>query len=113
MQAIITLTSVSDRTYDQVIVEEIKDKGDFCYLDNQNCECHLKADKNSFRYYREDVDHALSINVDGKNNYIKIVSPEGEFEIQIKVIDFIFDNDILDMRYLIENEERQFRIKYQ
>lgn len=112
MQATITLTNINEKTMDQVIVEDIKNKNDFSYLDNQNCVCHILVDKNDFVFFRKAQDHDLEIHVNNKKSYIMVSSSEGQLELNIKVIDFINFNDILEIRYVLDSEERLLSISY-
>ena len=112
MQATISLTNFNEKTMDQVIVEEIEDKNDFFYLDNQNCECHVIASKNSFSLIRKADDHALEIHADRQNPFILVSSVEGELKLDIKVVDLFIFNDILEIRYILDSEERLLTISY-
>lgn len=112
MQATITLANINEKTMDQLIVEEVKNKNNFTYLDNQNCECQVIASKNSFTLIRKAEDHSLEIHIDKKKSYILVSSNEGQLELAIKVIDFINLNDILEIRYVLDSEERLLTISY-
>lgn len=112
MQATITLANINEKTMDQVVVEDVEDKNNFTYLDNQNCLCQVIADKNSFTLLRKADDHNLKIRVDKKKSYILVSSNEGQLELAIKVIDFINLNDILEIRYVLDSEERLLTISY-
>ena len=107
----VILTDFSNNLSDEVTVENTESKRCFSYTDNQKCNCEMCIYDGSLCFFRETEDHLLELNLN-ESNYAKIVSQEGEIKLDVKVVDFIQNDDILVVRYIIEEQEREIRIIY-
>ena len=96
---------------DEVLVEKPQSKRCFSYIDNEKCNCEMCIYDEGICFFRESEDHLLELNL-RKNKYAKITSQEGEIKLDAKVVDFIQNDDILVMRYIIEDQEREIRVIY-
>lgn len=111
MTVTVSLKNLNERTVDEVMIEEVKDNNNFSYLDNEGCICDVSVYNDGINITRHAQGYTLEI-ITHKENVIRITSSEGTLNLPIKVIDFISNNDILAMHYLLEDEERIVEIKY-
>ena len=107
----VTLKNLNDYSADQVLIEEVKDRNHFSYLDNQNCVCEIDVFEDGINILRHGQGYDLQIVGHGEN-MVKVSSAEGIIQLPLKIVDFIRNNDILAMHYLLEDEERIVEIKY-
>ena len=107
----VILTDFSNNLADEVIIENPESKRCFSYTDNQKCNCEMCIYDGSLCFFRETEDYLLELNLN-ENNYAKIVSQEGEIKLDVKVVDFIQNDDILVVRYIVSDEEREIKVLY-
>ena len=107
----VILTDINAGSIDEVVVEKPESKRCFSYVDNQGCNCEMCIYDKGICFFRESEDHLLELHL-RQNNYAKIISQEGEVKFAIKVVDFMANNDILVMRYIIEDQEREIKVIY-
>ena len=111
MNAKVSLTNTNDNYYEEVIVENIENRNCFTYVDKEKANCEMCIYDDGICFFKESKDHLLELHLKA-HNYAKITTEEGSFKIDIKVIDFISNSDILIMRYLIDDEERVIKIEF-
>lgn len=111
MKASVILTDSSINYTDQVDIEYIDNKYSFSYVDNQNNMCDIRVFDDGICLLRKSLDHTLQLNL-RKKAYAVITTSEGSIEIDTKVVDFIENDDILVVRYVVDNIERQIKIVY-
>lgn len=96
---------------DQVDIEYISDKYNFSYLDNDNNLCEIHIFDDGIHLLKTSKDYSLQLNL-RKKAYAIITTNEGNVKIDAKVVDFIENDDILVVRYIVDDTERQIRILY-
>ena len=111
MNALVSLSNPGSDYFDEVLVEDIVNKYCFSYTDNENCFCEACVYDDGLCYFRQADDHLLELHLKD-DNYAKITTEEGILKIDVKVLAFTLNSDILVMRYLINDEERIIRINY-
>lgn len=111
MKISICLRNINTNEIDTVYIEKPNNLRCFKYVDSYNCDCQMHIFDNELSFLRKSTDHELQLHF-GKTNYAKIISNEGEISIDIKLVDFIVNDDIVVVRYIIENEEREIKIDY-
>lgn len=111
MTANIILTEISTGTKDEVIVENIENKRCFEYKDNQGDLCEICVYEEGLCLFKQSEDHLLELHL-RDNTYAKITTAEGDIKLDAKVVDFIQNDDILVVRYIIGDEEREIKIIY-
>ncbi len=111
MNAIVSLSHPASGYYDEVAVKDIADKNCFSYCDNDGSLCEMCVYQDGLCFFRQGEDHLLELHLK-TNNYAKITAPEGICKLDVKVVAFQMNNDILVMHYLISDEERIIKIKY-
>ena len=111
MNAIVSLSNPASGYYDEVLVEDIAGKNCFSYCDNANSLCEMCVYDDGLCFFRQSEDHLLELHLK-TNHYAKITTPEGICKLNVKVVEFQMNNDILIVHYLISDEERIIRIKY-
>ncbi len=107
----VSLTNKTDAYYDEVIVTYVEDRSAFSYIDNQGNPWRIEVSDQGIVLHKEAEDHLLELSLNG-DNYAMITTAEGKGKINVKVLDFVNDSDILVIRYLISDEERKIEIKY-
>lgn len=112
MAASVTLSNPSDNYQDTVIVDDIENKRCFTYTDNEGAICEMCIYDDGLCLFRQLNDYQLELHLDG-NNYAKITTIEGSIKFDVKVVDFSSNNDILVMRYIVNDEEKMITINYQ
>lgn len=106
----ITLTD-NDGYKDTVVVEDVDNKNCFSYVDNENNNCELCVYDSGLCLFKECEDHLLELHLHN-SNYAKITTKEGVIKLDAKVVDFLANDDIVVMRYIIEDVERQIEVLY-
>lgn len=111
MTASIILTDLSTMNIDKVDIENIENKHDFAYIDNDGNKCRVMVYEDGLCLQKLAKEYELKLNL-RKDSFIEITSGEGVIKLDTKVVDFNENNDILVMRYVIDEEEREIRIIY-
>ena len=111
VNAKVSLDNPSQAYFEEVDIRDIADRNCFSYLDNENVRCQMSVFDDGICFVREAEDHALKLSLRDEK-YALISSEEGNIKIDLKVVDFQINSDILVMRYLIDDEERTIRIQY-
>ena len=111
MTAAVKLHNLSDGYIDEVIVENIDNKQCFTYIDNQMNNCEICIYDDGICLFRQCKDHLLELHLKD-SAYAKITTEQGIVRIDIKVVDFHSNSDILLVHYLIDDEERAIEVKY-
>ena len=106
----ITLSD-SEGYLDTVVVDDATNKRCFSYTDNEKNNCELCVYDDGICLFKECEDHILELHLH-KNNYAKITTAEGVIKLDAKVVDFLLNDDILVMRYIIDEVERKIEVKY-
>lgn len=96
---------------DTVIVNDVSNKCCFNYIDNEKNNCELCIYDKGLCLFKECEDHMLELHLH-KHNYAKITTAEGVIKLDAKVVDFLVNDDILVMRYIIDDVERKIEINY-
>lgn len=105
----IVLNNINTGEIDTVIAQDIENSKCFSYIDNQANNCEMCIYEDGLCLFKQTDDYLLELNLTNKS-YAKITSKEGEFKFDIKIIDFHVNNDILVMRYKIDDEEREIKV---
>lgn len=111
MDVKIILTNISSNTVDESMAHNIDNKRCFSYVDSHLNKCQVNVTDDGICLYETAVDHSLVLNLN-KDANAKIISKEGEINILLKIVDFIKKNDILLVRYQIEDETYELKIIY-
>ena len=111
INAKVSLSNPADDYFDEVLVENIADRNCFSYTDNDGFLCEMCVYDDGLCLFRQGDDHMLELHLK-TDYYAKITSPEGVCKIDVKVVDFKYHSDILEMHYLINDEERLIKINY-
>ena len=111
MNALVTLKIPGKDYYEETVVSDIEDRSCFSYTDSQGVQCEICVYDEGICMFRQTNDYLIELHL-LDNQYTKITSAEGIIKIDIKVLDFSINSDILIMIYLIEDEERIIEIKY-
>lgn len=111
MDASILLSNITNNTLDESIAKNIENKHSFSYIDSQKNRCDIKVLDTGIYLFEQAKDHSLELDLT-KENCAKIITSEGTIKILAKVVDFIKNDDILVMRYQIEDETYELKIIY-
>ena len=111
MNVIFTLKVPAEGIEEKTAIRNVNDRNDFSFVDAAGCACHVQIFENGIIFVRKAQDHMLELHAHGQK-YVMICSPEGNFRIEMKVVEFIFNNDILVMRYQIDKDDREIEIRY-
>ena len=111
VNAKVSLDNPSQSYFDEVEIRNISDRNHFSYLDNDKVPCEMHIFDDGLSFLRKTEDHVLQLNLRDEK-FALVSSEEGNIKIDIKVVDFQINSDILVMRYLIDDEERTIRIQY-
>ena len=111
VNAIVSLLNPSQNYVDIVDIHNIPDRKHFFYRDYDEAECEMSVFDDGICLYRKAADHSLELHL-RSDNYAGISSEEGIIKIDVKVVDFQNNSDILVMRYLIDDEERTIKLEY-
>lgn len=111
MTVTVTLNNPEEDYSDVVIIENVENRRCFSYVDNEKCGCEMCVYDDGIRFFRQGRDHMLELHL-CRQEYAKIITDEGIMRIDAKVVDFEANNDILVMRYIIEDVERIIEIRY-
>ena len=90
----VTLKNLNEYSADQVLIEEVKDKNHFSYLDNQNCVCEIDVFEDGINILRHGEGYDLQIVGHGEK-MVKVSSAEGILQLPLKIVDFIKGIDVL------------------
>ena len=93
------------------IVEYVDNKDDFTYVDDNDAVCRIKVFSDGLLIRKSAFEYELELSLRNEA-YTKVVTTEGEIQLDTKVVDFIQNDDILVMRYLIDNEKKEIKINY-
>lgn len=111
MFATIILTNITTGYVEENKALNIENRHCFQYIDKENNLCEMCTYDNGICFFKQYNDHLLELHL-REHNYAKLTTEEGEIKIDVKVVDFNENNDILVMRYVIDEEEREIRIIY-
>ena len=111
MKVSVTLTDLSSKSEDKVIIDDVEDRNCFTYVDNQLCNCEFCIYEEGLCFFRQAEDHLLELHLRDEN-YAKIITEEGILKFDVKTVDFNLNGDILVMRYIVNDEEKIITIKY-
>lgn len=111
MKISVVLTDLSTNYVDSVDIIDPDNRKCFSYIDNQEFNCKMMVFDDGICLYRANNEYSLKLNL-RKNGYALIKSVEGEIKLDTKVVDFIQNDDILVMHYLIDSVERKIEIIY-
>lgn len=111
MVVAVVLNNLSDGFSDEVIIDNVTDRRCFTYTDNDKNNCEMCIYDDGICFFKESADHVLELHLRDKQ-YAKITTCEGIVKFDVKVVDFSSNNDILVMRYIVNDEERIIEIKY-
>lgn len=112
MVVTISITLSDNNGYiDTVVVNDVIDKNCFNYVDNENNDCKLCVYERGIVLYKQCDDHSLELDLN-EGSYAKISTKEGDIKLDAKVVDFLINDDILVMRYIIEDVERKIEVSY-
>lgn len=107
----IVLTDLSTGEVDKANAVDIDDKRCFQYTDNAGNLCEICIYEEGLCLFKQTDDYLLELHL-RCNYYAKITSQEGEIKLDAKVVDFLEKDDILVMRYVIDDIEREIKIIY-
>lgn len=96
---------------DRVVVEDVENKRCFSYVDSQRNNCEICIYKDGLCFFKEYENHLLELHL-REHEYAKITTSEGAVKIDAKVVDFLLNDDILVMRYVIDDIERKIEVNY-
>ena len=111
MEISITLKDPSSNYIDTVVVNNIKNKDDFTYLDNENNVCNIRVYEDGLTLDKKGKDYNLYLCLMGEP-YAQIQTCEGIVKFNTKVVDFLKNDDILVMHYSIDSDTREITIRY-
>lgn len=110
MKISIILTNLNTDEVDKTDIES-DDRTHFTYIDNDKNMCEIVISNEDFLLQKKAKDYSLELCLK-KVSYAKIISSEGELNLDIKIVDFLINDDVLLWRYQIDDEERQIEIVY-
>ena len=111
MNVKVTLSIPCQNYYEETEIYDIKDRNCFSYTDKQGTQCELCVYEEGICLFRHTNEYLAELHL-LDSQYAKITSAEGIVKIDVKVLDFRINSDILIMTYLIDDEERIIQIKY-
>lgn len=101
----------ADNSFDTSEANNIESKDDFTYLDNNDCLCRIQVMQDGIIVNKKSDSYNMELNLTN-NSYCILTTSEGEIKFDVKVVDFNKKNDILVMRYVINDIERKIEINY-
>lgn len=105
--------SVPEQNYkDEIQIRNIANPNHFSYIGNDKCSYEISIYEQGLCLFKQSEEYSLQLHLCG-DNYAKISSKEGIIKLDTKVVDFIRNNDILVMRYLVDETERIIEIKFE
>ena len=107
----VVLTDLSTKTEEIEEIQSITDKCDFSYIDKYGSNVHIHIYKDGLCIDKKGKDYSLELHSYG-DCYAKIETLEGIIKLDAKVVDFFTKDDILVMRYVIDETEREIKIIY-
>ena len=107
----VRLICENEHYYDEVIIDDYINKYSFEYLDNDNYKCKMFINDKGLILNRISDDHQLELHL-MDDAYALITSSLGELKFDIKIVDFNFNNDILVIRYLLEDVDRVIEVEF-
>ena len=107
----ITLSDTGTGSADISYARGIENKEHFFYTDAYDGQVEVFLDKDGITMFRQGEDHLTEL-YHHASSYIRVTGEEGEIRFDIKVLAFIFNDDILSMRYLIEDDEKVLEIQF-
>ena len=111
MKVSVTLIDPYQKSEDTVVIDDVDNRNCFTYVDNQNCNCEFCIYEEGLCFFRQAEDHLLELHLRDEN-YAKIITEEGILKFDVKVVDFNLNDDILVMRYIVNDEEKIITIRY-
>jgi hypothetical protein len=111
MTAAVTLKDTGTGTSDEVLIENIEDRNCFTYTDNESCNCELCIYEDGLCLFRQCEDHLLELHLKD-DAYASVTTEEGVLRFVAKIVDFQNYNDILVMRYIVNDEAKTIEIRY-
>lgn len=107
----VILKDIETGSVDEAVIDNPESRRCFSYVDNEKCNCEMCIYDDGLCFFRETEDHLLELHF-RKNNYAKITSAEGELKLSAKILDFNLNDDILVVRYIIEDQEKEIKVIY-
>lgn len=92
-------------------IEDIENKGNFSYFDDEKNYINIKTFDDGIILNKKAKDYELVLNL-RRDGFVKIANCEGIMNFDVKVVDFILNNDNMLMHYLVEGQEKKLEIKY-
>ena len=113
MIADIVITDVSNNTViSQIDNIKLDNKHSFEYKDNSNNLCKINVLKDGLQLDEECSDHSLKLYLTKSSSYALVCTEQGDIKLNAKIVDFLIKNDILVMRYIVEENEREIKVIY-
>lgn len=112
MKAEVILTDLSNNEINRAFIDGFDNKDNLEYEDGNGNKCKLSIFDDGLVLNEICDDHSLELNLRKSLSLAKIVSAYGEMQIDVKVVDFLKKNDILVMRYIVNEQEREIRVIY-
>lgn len=108
-----SLLILKDLAAKEVITDsfEYQDRNHFSYIDQNNDEVKVDIYEDGIILLKKAKDYFLTLSL-RNDSYALIESNEGKVEIDAKVVEFSKNNDILVMRYLIDDVNKEIVINY-
>ena len=104
---------ISNDDNETINVDNIKDMNNIDYIDSYGANNSIVINNDEITINRVSDSHKTHLFIsDNKDSYIIIDGDEGNIKIDIKVLAFERNNDIILLAYLIGEEERKIVIKY-
>ena len=100
-----------DKCLENVKLSSIEDKNHFSYIDDNNGLCDVSIFDDGLYIEKKNSDYKLELCLRNKSS-CKISTVEGIIELDTKVVDFLANNDILVMHYLIDEQLRKIEINF-
>lgn len=110
MNAVVSLFD-NNGLVERVLVSDISNRCCFSYVDNERNNCELCIYDDGLCFFKEYEDHLLELHLRQKA-YAKIVTCDGSIKFDVKVVDFLLNDDILVMRYVIDDIVRKIEVDY-
>lgn len=107
----IELLDLGDKHITKYVATNIEDRNHFFYVDDEQAKCELTIYDDGVVIIRKKDDYFLNLNLRNEC-FASVSSKEGVIKLNIKIVDFLKNDDIVVMRYVVENQEREIKIIY-
>ena len=108
----ITISQINDTEKQEIIIDEINSFEEFSYLDTYDCRNDVHIEDGLIKIFRKDIEHNTLVHLSNyENSFIEIFTTEGSLHFEAKIVEFIQNESIISIAYILQEAVCRLEIK--